>query len=84
MSKAFENLICINRNANGDYYFIYSVPQVKRGMHGKTKGHVDEVLIVGIPQSQLVNYLRQELVKDKICEFYVEGETAELKEKLKL
>ena len=84
MSKAFENLICINRNANGDYYFIYSVPQVARGMHGKSKGHVDEVLIVGIPQSQLINYLRQELVKDKICEFYVEGTAEELKEELKL
>ena len=84
MSKAFENLICINRNANGDYYFIYSVPQVTRGMHGKNKSHVDEVLIVGIPQSQLVNYLRQELVKDKICEFYVEGTAEELKEELKL
>ena len=55
MSKAFENLICINRNANGDYYFIYSVPQVTRGIRGKSKGHVDEVLIVGIPQSQLIN-----------------------------
>ena len=84
MIQPFENLICINRNANGDYYFIYSVPQVKRGMHGKNKGHVDEVLIVGIPQSQLVNYLRQELVKDKICEFYVEGTAEELKEELKL
>ena len=84
MSEAFKNLICINRNANGDYYFIYSVPEVARGMHGKNKGHVDEVLIVGIPQSQLVNYLRQELVKDKICEFHVEGETAELKEKFKI
>lgn len=84
MNQPFENLICINRNANGDYYFIYSVSQVKRGMHGKTKGHVDEVLIVGIPQSQLVNYLRQELVKDKICEFYVEGTAEELKEELKI
>lgn len=83
MSEAFKNLICINRNANGDYYFIYSVPQVKRGMHGKTKGHVDEVLIVGIPQSQLINYLRGELA-EKTCEVYVEGEPAELKEKLKI
>ena len=84
MKKPFENLIAINRNANGDYYFIYSVPQVSRGMHGKTKGHVDEVLIVGIPQKDLVNYLQNQIANNKLAEFYVEGTTEELKEKLKI
>lgn len=82
-SKPFENLLCINRNQNGDYYFLYLVPKVKRGMHGKTKGHVDEVLIVGIPQSQLINYLRGELT-EKTCYCYVEGTEEELKEELKI
>ena len=82
MSKPFENLIAINRNENGDYYFIFKVPQVARGMHGKTKGHVDELLIVGVPQKKLVSYLQGEL--DYFERFYVEGTEQELKENLKL
>lgn len=48
----------INRNKNGDYYIIFRVPKVPRGMHGKTKGHVDEVLIIGVPQARLDEFLR--------------------------
>lgn len=85
MSKPFENLIAINRNVNGDYYFIYKVPQVTRGMHGKTKGHVDELLIVGINQKCLVSYLQRELNKvEKTEEFYAEGQPEDLKETFKL
>lgn len=32
---------------------MHLVPKVSRGMHGKSKGHVDEVLIVGVPNSKL-------------------------------
>lgn len=34
-------------------YIMHLVPKVSRGMHGKSKGHVDEVLIVGVPNSKL-------------------------------
>jgi len=34
-------------------YITHLVPKVSRGMHGKTKGHVDELLIVGVPNSKL-------------------------------
>ena len=37
-------------------YFIYRLPNVARGMHGKTKGHADEVLIQGIPKKRLQDY----------------------------
>lgn len=47
----------INRNQNGDYYIIFKVPKVARGMHGKAKGHVDEVLIVGVPQKLIDDFL---------------------------
>lgn len=48
----------INRNKNGDYYIIFRLPKVARGMHGKSKGHVDELLIVGVPQAKLDNFLK--------------------------
>lgn len=52
----FENLLEINRNQNGDYYFIYSVPNVKNHIKPGTKSR-DEVLIVGVPKSKLISYL---------------------------
>lgn len=51
-------LDAINRNSNGDYYLIFRLPKVARGMHGKSKGHVDELLIVGVPQAKLDMFLR--------------------------
>ena len=48
----------INRNENGDYYIIFKVPAVPRGLHGKSKSHVDELLIVGVPKSKLDSFLR--------------------------
>ena len=53
------NLIEINRNHNGDYYFIYSIPNVKNYIKTGSKDR-SELLVVGIPQSQLINYLKQE------------------------
>lgn len=38
-------------------YLIFRIPKVARGMHGKTKGHVDEVLIVGVPWSKADDFL---------------------------
>lgn len=52
-------LDAINRNENGDYYIIFRLPKVARGMHGKSKGHVDELLIVGCPQKQIESFLRR-------------------------
>ena len=78
MIKPFENLLAINRNENGDYYFLYAVPNVKRGIRGKSKGQVNEILIVGVPKANLISYLRGELGKhDRMM--YVEGTNEDLK-----
>ncbi len=57
----------INRNQNGDYYIIFKVPNVVRGMHGKTKGHVDEVLIIGVPQAKIDSFLRAHYESERGC-----------------
>lgn len=44
-------------------YLIFRVPNVARGMHGKTKGHVDELLIVGLPWSKANSYLAKYGIK---------------------
>lgn len=53
----------INRNQNGDYYIIFKLPKVARGMHGKSKGHVDEVLIIGVPKAKIDIFLRNYYTK---------------------
>ena len=44
----------------GAAYFIYILPKVKRGIRGKTKGHVDETIIVGVPKGKVVKYCLDE------------------------
>ena len=46
------HIIQISLNRSGAY-IMHLVPKVTRGMHGKTKGHVDEILVVGVPNSKL-------------------------------
>ena len=55
--QAFENLLEINRNSNGDYYFIYSV-EAPRNINPSAKRKEQEVLIVGVSQAKLISYLR--------------------------
>lgn len=57
----------INRNKNGDYYIIFRLPKVPRGMHGKSKGHVDELLIVGVPQDKLDAFLKAHYKIERGC-----------------
>ena len=47
-------LIQVSLNKSGAYFMESIV--AARGMHGKTKGHVKEVLIIGVPNSQLQSY----------------------------
>lgn len=49
----------INCNENGDWYVGYRV-KVQRGIKGKTKSKVDELLIVGIPGSQFNDFCKRE------------------------
>lgn len=57
---SLDSLVCINRNANGDYYFIYSV-KARRSINAKAKRTADELLIVGVPQKRLISYLKASL-----------------------
>lgn len=52
-----NDLESINRNANGDYYFIFKVNGVRNTINTKAKSR-DEVLIVGVPQKKLVSFLK--------------------------
>lgn len=49
----------ISANENGDFYVGYKV-KVTRGIRGKTKGNVDEVLIVGVPKAKFNNFCIKE------------------------
>ena len=68
-SKAVKGCILeeINRNEKGDYYIIFRIPNVARGMHGKSKGHVDELLIVGVPQKHIDSFLRAHYKNERRC-----------------
>ena len=48
----------ISKNDNGDYYVGYTV-SVTRGIRGKTKGKVDEVLIIGIPRKEMESFCKK-------------------------
>lgn len=45
----------ISKNDDGNYYIGYQV-EVSRGIRGKTKGKVDEVIIVGLHKSKLKSF----------------------------
>ena len=70
-------IIQISQNENGDWYVMYQIP-VQRGIKGKTKSKVNEVLIVGIPGSKFDSWckknnlvVRKESVDGKCVEVFV-------------
>ena len=40
-------------------YCIFRIPNVKRGIRGKSRGKVDELLIVGVPHAKANQFLRK-------------------------
>lgn len=54
-------LVQISPNEHG-CYFVYQV-EVQRGIRGKNKGKVKELLIVGVPKNQLNSYCKREGVR---------------------
>lgn len=56
MSSRWDGLLEINRNHNGDYYFIFKVDGVKNHIRPGSKDR-DEVVIVGVPQKRLKEFL---------------------------
>lgn len=57
-----EELVQVSIQSNG-VYFAYRLPDVKRGIKGKTRAQVDELLIVGVPTKGVQDYcLREHLI----------------------
>ena len=59
------NIKWISKNNNGDFYVGYTV-KVSRGIRGKTKSKVDEVLIIGIPKSEMESFCNKHNINYKI------------------
>ena len=57
-----NDIAFISKNKNGDYYFGYKV-KVQRGIRGKTKAIVDELLIVGMPADKAIEHAKKEGIK---------------------
>lgn len=54
----------ISKNKDGNYYIGFKVP-VKRGIRGKTKGKVDELVIVGVHRDQFPKWCKEHNIKYK-------------------
>ena len=65
ITKKGNNLVDVTMNKNGDFYFIYSV-EVQRGIKGKDKGKVKELLIVGVPKKNIEKYCVEEGISIRI------------------
>lgn len=50
-----QELIQVTVQSNG-VYFMYRLENVTRGIRGKTKGKVDEVIICGVPMKNVEKY----------------------------
>lgn len=61
-----QKLVQVTIQSNG-VYFAYQLPKVKRGIRGKSKGKVDELLIVGVPIKKVESYCEREglIITDK-------------------
>ena len=55
--KTIDTLLEINRNQNGDYYFIFKVDNVRNTINTKAKPR-NEVIIVGVPQKRMISFLK--------------------------
>lgn len=50
------------QKTNGGYYFGYKT-KVQRGIKGKTKSKVDELLIYGMPTDKAIKYMKKEKIR---------------------
>ena len=51
-------IVFISQNQDGNYYVGYRVP-VQRGIKGKTRSKVNELLIMGIPKSKMPDFCKK-------------------------
>ena len=53
-----EDIVFISENEDGNFYIGYKV-KVQRGIKGKTRSKVDELVIVGMNRERFMNWLGQ-------------------------
>lgn len=59
-----STLDSINRNENGDYYFIFKIPCSYGSINRKGKKPENEILIWGVPQARLIEAIKA--IKDDL------------------
>lgn len=60
-------LVFIHQNKDGNYYIGYKIP-VQRGIKGKNKSVVEELIIVGMHRSKLKDFLKKHNIKHVFME----------------
>ena len=53
-----DDIVFISENEDGNFYIGYKV-KVQRGIKGKTRSKVDELVIVGMNRERFMNWLEQ-------------------------
>ena len=56
------NLKFISKNKDGNYYIGYTIP-VKRGIKGKTKAVVEELIIIGMNKNKFNDFCIKHNIK---------------------
>lgn len=60
-TKTGDEVVFISRNKDGNYYVGIKV-KVQRGIRGKTKGKVDELLIVGLNKKYFDKWIKCNII----------------------
>ena len=53
-----DDIVFISENEDGNFYIGYKI-KVQRGIKGKTRSKVDELIIVGMNREKFMNWLEQ-------------------------
>lgn len=53
-----DDIVFISENEDGNFYIGYKI-KVQRGIKGKTRSKVDELVIVGMNRERFMNWLEQ-------------------------
>ena len=60
-TKTGDEVVFISKNKDGNYYVGIKV-KVQRGIRGKTKSKVDELLIVGLNKKYFDNWIKCNII----------------------
>lgn len=60
-TKTGDEVVFISKNKDGNYYVGIKV-KVQRGIRGKTKSKVDELLIVGLNKKYFEKWMKDNII----------------------